>query len=668
MKIAIQKLILPVLALCVFLSGTIRGNAQTLVTVDPNAPWVGYMNVFSLPVNGGGYIFGSSWALGNLRGGFNTTNQLILRPCTNVWETGDTFWVQGDGVTPNEIMDANFYVQDDTLVNTNVVFIATCASNTLTATPEPLTGVSYTSVAFIKQFDAGYGLISSVTTNLTAGQTFSITANTTGATHVQYGFETMGPDGNPGTADSLGTVVLKTAAPSATVTVDPSKSWVGFMNVFSLPADGGGYVFGSSWGLSALRATFDGVSLLTLQPDTNVWNPTDSFWVKPDGVTPNKNMDASLYVQNDGLANTNLIFIGTCVGNTLTTSPEPLTGITYTSVAFIKAFNSSFSVIGSAISGPLVPGQSFGLSLNTAGAAHVQYGFETIGPDANPGTADGLGTVTISATIPGTPAPTLTNNAPTPTRSAANVLSLYNSSGVYTNHPIERWLASWSGAAENTYVIAATGRSVLKYSGLQYAGVEFYNNDATLGAGGDNVGGPINYSVNTTGYDTLHVDVWTPNANQLGIQLVSLNPTQPAQVDFLPASGTITNYGWVSLDIPLSSFTAINGSLDLTDLQQMLWIDNQSGGGVTGGVFYMDNVYFYNSVAIGRPTITATVSGGSIHVAFATANGSNYTLQYKNNLSDATWQDVSSVSGNGLQMSIPDTTNQKNRFYRLYVH
>src|SRR6185369_4870259 len=46
------------------------------------------------------------------------------------------------------------------------------------------------------------------------------------------------------------------------VLVDPSKPWGGFMNVFSLPADGGGYQFGSGWGGADLRAVFSG-DLLT---------------------------------------------------------------------------------------------------------------------------------------------------------------------------------------------------------------------------------------------------------------------------------------------------------------------------------------------------------------------------------------------------------------------
>ena len=243
---------------------------------------------------------------------------------------------------------------------------------------------------------------------------------------------------------------------------------------------------------------------------------------------------------------------------------------------------------------------------------------------------------------------------------------MYNSSGVYTNHPVERWLAAWSGSAESSYTIAATGRVVLKYTGLQYAGVEFYNNDPTLGAGGDNVGGPTNFSINATAYNMFHVDLWTPNANQFGIQLVSINPTQAGQANFLPASGVITNNGWISLDIPFSGFT--NATPDYSDLQQLLWVDNQGGGGLIGSDFYIDNVYFYSASAVTRPLITVTPSVGSISLSFPTQNGSTYTVQYKTNILDATWQTLTNITGNGSAQAAADPEGQKSRFYRVMVH
>lgn len=191
--------------------------------------------------------------------------------------------------------------------------------------------------------------------------------------------------------------------------------------------------------------------------------------------------------------------------------------------------------------------------------------------------------------IPDEPPPVVidypTNNAPVPTVPSDRVLSMYNSSGTYADHPGINWSAFWSSnpGGNSDYSITNTGAIVKKYLGLGYAGVEFYNPN----------------QVDTTPYNTLHVDVWTPNANQFGIQLVSVAPnTQAGQVNFLPASGIITNNGWISLDIPLSEFADANGNLDMANVEQLLWIDNQAGGGYINGNFYIDNVYFYsNSVA-----------------------------------------------------------------------
>ncbi|HEU5125459.1 MAG TPA: hypothetical protein VFW05_15510 [Verrucomicrobiae bacterium] len=202
--------------------------------------------------------------------------------------------------------------------------------------------------------------------------------------------------------------------------------------------------------------------------------------------------------------------------------------------------------------------------------------------------------------IPDEPPPVVidypTNNAPVPTVPSDRVLSMYNSSGTYADHPGINWFAGWSSnpGGNSDYSITNTGAIVKRYLGLGYAGVEFYSPN----------------QIDTTPYNTLHVDVWTPNADQFGVQLASTVPTtQPGQVDFLPASGVITNNGWISLDIPLSKFADANGNLDLVNVDQLLWIDNQAGGGYVNGNFYIDNVYFYSnsvvSTVINYPTNAA---------------------------------------------------------------
>jgi hypothetical protein len=164
------------------------------------------------------------------------------------------------------------------------------------------------------------------------------------------------------------------SAKAVTVGVDPGASWIGFMNVFSLPTDGGGYQFGSSWGTADLCATFSGPTL-TLTPNTI--NDPSSYWYLPSGgpgATGDKTMDANMYVEQLGTLSGQLVtFTGNVLANTLV-SP-------YTTVAFIKDFAPDYSSSVS-VTAPLVNGV-FSINLTTVNdpLRHVQYGFETIGPD-----------------------------------------------------------------------------------------------------------------------------------------------------------------------------------------------------------------------------------------------------------------------------------------------
>ena len=171
----------------------------------------------------------------------------------------------------------------------------------------------------------------------------------------------------------LSVAVATRAEAAVTVTPDPAAPWLGFMNVFELPANGGGYVFGSGWGTTDLTAVWSG-DVLTLGPNT-IGDP-DPFWYVGGGgpgAQGNKNMDANMYVQREDLAGQTVTFTGTVLSNTLVAP--------YTSVAFIKDFAPDFSSFN-VVTAPLTEGE-FSISLDTVNAAgrHVQYGFETIGPN-----------------------------------------------------------------------------------------------------------------------------------------------------------------------------------------------------------------------------------------------------------------------------------------------
>lgn len=186
-----------------------------------------------------------------------------------------------------------------------------------------------------------------------------------------------------------------------TVTVDPSKTWLGFMNVFNLPDDPfepNAYKFSSPWGTSDLRAVFSG-NILTLSPNT-IAPPNglgDDFWYRPDG-SGNKKMEANMYVElNGGLGGQTITFTGTVAANSLTAD--------HTVIAFIKDFAPDYSTSNQSTV-VLTPGV-FNISLATINdpARHVQYGFQMVGENVWAANVAPFGSVTVNATTvpPGNP-------------------------------------------------------------------------------------------------------------------------------------------------------------------------------------------------------------------------------------------------------------------------
>ncbi|MBX3389726.1 MAG: hypothetical protein KF691_09770 [Phycisphaeraceae bacterium] len=157
---------------------------------------------------------------------------------------------------------------------------------------------------------------------------------------------------------------------------DSNANWLGFMNVFELPENGGGYVFGSPWGVDGLRAEFnDGAATVTLFPNS-VDDPSP-FWYTPmgePGSVGNKQMDANLYheVSDGSLSGVPVTFEGTVNSNSFTSS--------HVAKIFIRDFAPDYSSFNEAVI-DLVPGP-FSLTLETEPdpARHVQWGFNVNGP------------------------------------------------------------------------------------------------------------------------------------------------------------------------------------------------------------------------------------------------------------------------------------------------
>jgi hypothetical protein len=225
---------------------------------------------------------------------------------------------------------------------------------------------------------------------MTEGTPFSISMATTPGHHIQYGFETIGPDARIATVASLGQVIV-TGPAGTKVLVDQSKTWLSHMTVFNLAADGGNYVFDSGWGTSDLAAGFS-AGLATLAPNTSIYRDvplSDGFWWQGDG-NGNKNMQADFYVENSALSGQIVTFSGYVWTNTLVAP--------YYTIAVIKEFNQSFGLI-QMVTNNLV-GTNFTISMATAPGHIIQYGFETVGPNVNLALIPAPGHVLVSSNPP----------------------------------------------------------------------------------------------------------------------------------------------------------------------------------------------------------------------------------------------------------------------------
>jgi len=156
-----------------------------------------------------------------------------------------------------------------------------------------------------------------------------------------------------------------------------------------------------------------------------------------------------------------------------------------------------------------------------------------------------------------------TTAAPTPTVSAASVVSIY--SDTYTNITVNQWNPVWG---QNTVLVNINigGNNTLKYSNLDFTGIV------------TDYGNPTNVSAKTY----IHFDYWATDATSLAFKIEN---TSYANGDSLRGSqvavSSITTGSWVSVDIPLSSFTT-----DMSGITQMLFVSS-------GATVYIDNIYFY---------------------------------------------------------------------------
>lgn len=144
--------------------------------------------------------------------------------------------------------------------------------------------------------------------------------------------------------------------------------------------------------------------------------------------------------------------------------------------------------------------------------------------------------------------------APTPTREASKVISIF--SDAYTDLDGINLNPNWGQATQVSFV-EIEGNNTMKYTGLNYQGIE------------------LGRSIDVTNMSHLHLNVWTANSTVLKVFIISPGPVET------PKTITVPTDGWSTVEIPLTDFSPVN----LTDVFQFKFEGN--------GDVFIDNIYFY---------------------------------------------------------------------------
>lgn len=190
---------------------------------------------------------------------------------------------------------------------------------------------------------------------------------------------------------------------SNSVNFDANSAWTSYMSVSETPANGGAYVFGSSWTLLDAKSTLDlhagTAGSLTLQPNFNTYsdNANDAYWVNQTTGLGNKEMEASTFVEPGATyLGADFTFTGNVISYTLDSNA-------YTAKVFVKALdpaNGYIDVLGATGVFDLPPSGDFSVSIDSASLTAgllLQYGFLIRGINANPLDEAALGSIVIGA-------------------------------------------------------------------------------------------------------------------------------------------------------------------------------------------------------------------------------------------------------------------------------
>jgi len=129
---------------------------------------------------------------------------------------------------------------------------------------------------------------------------------------------------------------------------------------------------------------------------------------------------------------------------------------------------------------------------------------------------------------------------------------------------------------------------------------------------------------------------------------------------FVPLGGWNT-WEYTPLTDAQSNLVAVTFDGSQTTLQL-------GGSPVQGQATINANFFMLIPAAAPAPELSVSVGSGKVTLSFATRSGSSYQVQYKNNLTDATWSSLgSALAGTAATLSVQDSSPGNLRFYRLKI-
>lgn len=760
--------------------GSLVAQAQKTVNVsiDHTQFWGGYQTVNGVPA-GVPYLTGYLGAdTADIQGTVSASDVVRCAPdlrADKLDHAGTDVWLDATGLSganTGVTADSTYYVDTGTIAvnGDTVIFSGQILTSSL------VNPYASSIVAFVKDFDNGWGYLGQSTINLntlTNGEVFSVSKVIAGdGAHVQYGFEWIGAPARTNPAASsyvgnLGSVLISNNIPPAppgsrtlNVYIDPAQTWQGYENYYNQAGlNPGGYWYGSGRPSADVQGNISSSGTVLCAPDVFVdknYSTSTDYWYDGTGSSTGVcSVTSTFYVDRGGFATTGdtIIFRGTLVTNALA---EPYTN---TIIAFIKEYNSSWGgfSMASVNLNTLTNGEQFTITktINNDSSGHFQWGFEWSGPPARTNNVASLGYAILSSNSVAPTGPqilainpstasvilgaaqaftALTSGNDLTYQWKLNGSDLTDGAGVSGSRTNKLSLSSVQCSQEGTFTLVVTDSGGLKATNQAsmivfnpgwlyfdralapfngyinvWNGANLLTSPPPSGDAGTTPGASFGFGVapttlvrasmdtatdtitlqpNTYVFDGatntmdpayinpdgtsaayMEQDYFIGNDNLAGQTVTfagfcvsnSLNPAYTARAwvkDGSPSWGVEHRY-----DTPL-----VAGQPFTLTVPTVLGDHVQYGFGLWGPANSGTNPITQGAVVVKvYSPFAATRSGSTVNLGFPTVLNHNYVVQYKTNLTDSAWNNLSTNSGTGTTVTVPDSTGKAHRFYRLSI-